>query len=750
MDRYDKEFETYLRQFRLRQPGPPAEVASLRRRSSMRWVLAAAVVVLVIGLSAVLLRKPTSGAGPKATIEAAGTPSVYRVGEIIEGGRIVRSNSAQGLVLALEDGSRIEMRTESELKLESAADGIRVRLNAGIILVKAAKQGAGHLYVETRDATVSVVGTVFLVNAEQAGTIVSVVEGEVHVQQGAKLTKLLSGEQAATNSAMPVKPVAEEIAWSRSAAEYVAMLQQPAVESTTQTAEPIGTSQAVDPPQVNSVPSLSLLPFKVLASYIRVTSDEVRTLITIQFMNRDLAFQDVATGKTARAHIEGEIYRIDNRKLAGFSQDVLVEFPSNSFAANLNQPTLFQETRYLTPGKYKAHITVTDQNSQSLGVMDYMLNVPRIPDQTLQGSSMILAYSIADTPAGRVGVDPFAVGNKTVKPNVSGEFRRDQSLNVWQEVYGLSPDPNSGRPVATFELTISQSGQEIRKFTSSSMEPLESGLRRTYTNSIPLGDIAPGPYDVQLKVTDNLAKASFVTLSRFKVAAPSAQSEPPRISSGKQIFDRECTSCHSADVAMQMERHGAPLSSADRESLSRRRSELAQLKSRGLKSVHPDVVRLQSVIDELESREIGVEGNYRNFISRHLTGTGRVPSAAEGSILSAYLVEATASRLETQGNTAPPVQPNDNDGKKEDPDVAGARILNSACTTCHDLGAAIGRTEDRAGWDRIVNGMIGYGANVKDAELPVLVDYLFKKYGPPKNSPGPVEPIPFPIDRPRP
>ena len=269
--------------------------------------------------------------------------------------------------------------------------------------------------------------------------------------------------------------------------------------------------------------SNNVLPFRVQANYVRVTSDQVRTLITIQFMNRDLAFQDEGGGKKAKAHIQGVIYRIDNRRLPGFSQDVALEFPSNTFAANLDQPTLYQDSRYLTPGKYKVHITVEDMNSQSIGVQDYPLNVPRIPDQSLQASSMILAYSVTDLPPRMLGTDMFALGEKRVKPNVTGVFKRNENLNVWQEIYGLTVDEATHKPSASFEMVISQNKQEIKKLVSDSTELTGSGLQMKYSNSVQLADFAPGQYDIQIKVTDNLTKESFVTPGKFTVAAAPAK-----------------------------------------------------------------------------------------------------------------------------------------------------------------------------------------------------------------------------------
>jgi uncharacterized protein (TIGR03435 family) len=123
------------------------------------------------------------------------------------------------------------MRPESELALEPANDGPRIRLNAGSVIVTAAKHG-GHLYVQTKDVSVSVVGTVFLVNAEQAGSRVAVIQGEVQVQQGATSRKLAPGEQVASNPLMESHPVPEEIAWSRHAEEHLALLQRSAANAT--------------------------------------------------------------------------------------------------------------------------------------------------------------------------------------------------------------------------------------------------------------------------------------------------------------------------------------------------------------------------------------------------------------------------------------------------------------------------------------------------------------------------------------
>ena len=56
--------------------------------------------------------------GPAAT-------RFYRVVDgAVESGETIRSNGGAGAMLALADGSRVEMRSQSELSLERADDGI--------------------------------------------------------------------------------------------------------------------------------------------------------------------------------------------------------------------------------------------------------------------------------------------------------------------------------------------------------------------------------------------------------------------------------------------------------------------------------------------------------------------------------------------------------------------------------------------------------------------------------------------------
>jgi uncharacterized protein (TIGR03435 family) len=155
---------------------------------------------------------------------SAGTRQALNRGDSIDANAVLHANGGSGAMLALADGSRVEMRSQSELSFERAGDDVRIRLDTGGIIVNASTQPSGLLYVQTKDMMVAVAGTAFVANAAEAGSRVSVIEGEVRVHEGDTETTLRPGEQVSTNYAVAARPVADEIAWSRRADGYRAIL----------------------------------------------------------------------------------------------------------------------------------------------------------------------------------------------------------------------------------------------------------------------------------------------------------------------------------------------------------------------------------------------------------------------------------------------------------------------------------------------------------------------------------------------
>ena len=65
------------------------------------------------------------------------------------------------------------------------------------------------------------------------------------------------------------------------------------------------------------------------------------------------------------------------------------------------------------------------------------------------------------------------------------------------------------------------------------------------------------------------------------------------------------------------------------------------------------------------------------------------------------------------------------------PGGAGKQILQTSCTSCHDLGEVtkFRGYYNRAQWRDIVVTMVQYGAKVEGKDVEVLTDYLVEHLG---------------------
>jgi len=142
----------------------------------------------------------------------------------IRNGDEIRTAKGSNAVVRLLDGSLVEMGERSDLSVSRQWKGTTIRLDGGHIIVQAAKQRTGRLYVATDDCLVSVKGTIFSVNHGTKGSRVAVIEGVVRVSAGDQTTDLRAGDEQTSSPSLSKVPIRNEIAWSRNSAKYLALL----------------------------------------------------------------------------------------------------------------------------------------------------------------------------------------------------------------------------------------------------------------------------------------------------------------------------------------------------------------------------------------------------------------------------------------------------------------------------------------------------------------------------------------------
>jgi hypothetical protein len=209
-------------------------VVAMPRRSSSRtvqWGALAAAAALLFGvyLGRDAIDAMMGPGGPRATVVSA-DGGLYRlpVGSLEAGAAIgehesVRTGPGAHAVLRLADGSTVDVNERTELFVTAAWSGQAIHLQRGDVIVKAAKQRRGRLRVLTRDSIASVRGTVFAVSAGMGGSVVSVVEGSVAVNQPGREVILSPGQQASSIPSLS-SSVAEAVSWSPEANYYLELL----------------------------------------------------------------------------------------------------------------------------------------------------------------------------------------------------------------------------------------------------------------------------------------------------------------------------------------------------------------------------------------------------------------------------------------------------------------------------------------------------------------------------------------------
>ena len=208
--------------------------AATRRFPVWNWAMSAAAVAVVAAATFAFLNGMLPGQhAVRASVENV-DGSLYAVvddqvrvipaGYQIRNGDEIRTAKGSNAVVRLLDGSLVEMAERSDLSVSREWRGTTIRLDGGHIIVQAAKQRTGRLYVATDDCLVSVKGTIFSVNHGTKGSRVAVIEGVVRVAAGDQTTELRAGDEGTSSASVSKVPIQNEIAWSRNSAKYLALL----------------------------------------------------------------------------------------------------------------------------------------------------------------------------------------------------------------------------------------------------------------------------------------------------------------------------------------------------------------------------------------------------------------------------------------------------------------------------------------------------------------------------------------------
>jgi GWxTD domain-containing protein len=270
---------------------------------------------------------------------------------------------------------------------------------------------------------------------------------------------------------------------------------------------------------VNSTIKYNLLPMKVRADFIPVTGNSVLSNITIQFDRKDLQFKQRGGVASATVNLYARITSLSRRPVNWFEDTVSVEVPSDLLQQAVQGQSIYQKSVPLQPGRYRLNVAAKDLVGGNTTNFEMALEVPRIEDDKLGQSSLILADILEKVATRNIGTGQFVIGTSKVRPRVDDTFRRDEKLGIYLQLYNFQADATTKKPNGTVEYVITKTGsdEKIFEFSEEISTLSRASSQVVIEKLLPLQSLQPGSYTLKMRVVDKTRNQTLTPSATFTV-----------------------------------------------------------------------------------------------------------------------------------------------------------------------------------------------------------------------------------------
>ncbi|HEY1983803.1 MAG TPA: GWxTD domain-containing protein [Terracidiphilus sp.] len=269
-----------------------------------------------------------------------------------------------------------------------------------------------------------------------------------------------------------------------------------------------------------------VFPFDVRTDFVKVTENTVLMPVTIQIKNRDVTFVTKDGVSKGVVNILGKVTTLTHKTVQTFEDTVEVEQPAELLEKSLDKKSIYWKALPLLPGLYRLDIAIKDVNNPDhVGIYGRGIDVPTYHDEKLATSSLILADQMSPVDSHSIGAGNCVIGNTKICPRVTPNpatpinFRRNQQLNFWMQVYNLGIDEASKSNLATVTYQIIDSATNNVVFEKQ-LDSKDLGAHSdqlTVERSLPMAGLQPGKYKVTIKINDTISKQEIAQSAPFVV-----------------------------------------------------------------------------------------------------------------------------------------------------------------------------------------------------------------------------------------
>lgn len=257
------------------------------------------------------------------------------------------------------------------------------------------------------------------------------------------------------------------------------------------------------------------LPILMSVDYYDVPENGPTLSTSINLPGEFLTFGEQPDGKIqAVVDLTGVYYDEKGVVKASFMERIVTTAPSLDSTRNYASDIIFNYPAKLAPGLYNVRAAARDEKSGRLGSAHAWIEVPDLTKKQLTISSLLLGER------GQTLANVSDTGDRNpVALSASHRFKRDSTLRFLFFAYNLAPAPADQKPDVAVQVQVLRDDQPVittalRKINTEGVGDL---TRLPYAAEIPMAELLPGRYVLQVSVIDRVAKQSTTRKTHFDV-----------------------------------------------------------------------------------------------------------------------------------------------------------------------------------------------------------------------------------------
>ena len=258
------------------------------------------------------------------------------------------------------------------------------------------------------------------------------------------------------------------------------------------------------------------LPILLSADYYDVAEKGPLVSTAIQMPGEFLVFGEQPDGKIqAVIDVTGIFYDEKGVPKSSFLERIVTTAPNLEATKDYRNDITFTYPTKLAPGLYQVRVAARDDKSGKTGSAHAWIEVPDLAKKKLTMSSLLLGERTQGmmTNVSNPGeVSPVAL-------SASHRFQRESTLRFLLFAYNTVFSSSDKKPDAAVQVQVIRDDQPVitttlRKINTEGVNDL---LRLPYAAEIPLSELLPGRYLLQVTVIDRVSKQSASRQTHFDV-----------------------------------------------------------------------------------------------------------------------------------------------------------------------------------------------------------------------------------------